>query len=153
MVVFHEFRLDDERVHLTDARSLVGLYAGPDPNGEIIRYDYNRDITNYPEAHVHLTGSCEPYDELCRRAGLDRKALARRHFPVGGRRYRPTLEDLIEFLIREGMVEHHNEWKRVVNEHRDRFHAIQLQAAVRRNPALAAEQLAAGGWTCTPPPD
>jgi hypothetical protein len=36
------------------------------------------------------------------------------------------------------MVEHRNEWKRVVNEHRDRFHAIQLQAAVRRNQALAA---------------
>ena len=37
------------------------------------------------------------------------------------------------------MVEHHNEWKRVVNEHRDRFHAIQLQAAVRRIQPLAAE--------------
>jgi hypothetical protein len=69
------------------------------------------------------------------------------HFPTGGRRYRPALEDVIEFLIVEGLADGQAGWRDVLNEERDAYWRIQLRAAIRRDPwtALAAlrERLAA----------
>ncbi len=70
---------------------------------------------------------------------------------MGGRRYRPSVEDVIEFLVVEGLVEAHDGWQDAVKVERDEFHQIQLRAAVRRAPEPAAEQLSAMGWTVQPP--
>jgi hypothetical protein len=67
--------------------------------------------------------------------------LSRLHLPVGGRRYRPTLEDVIEFLVTEKLAEPRDGWRAVVDAQRCHWETIQLKAAVRRNPQAAAEVL------------
>ena len=71
------------------------------------------------------------------------------HLPVGGRRFRPSLEDLIEFCILEDLVTPRRDWQDELNASRDRFRIQQLKAAVRRNPDEAADVLRDDGWSVT----
>ena len=64
---------------------------------------------------------------------------------------RPTLEDLLEFVILEEMAKPHKKWEQVIAKHRDRWENLQLRAAVRSNPTEAAEELRASGWQVTAP--
>jgi hypothetical protein len=73
------------------------------------------------------------------------------HFPVGGLRFRPTLEDVIEFVIHEEMVIPREGWEDAVKEHRARWTELQVKAAARRHPEHAAAALRACGWTVEPP--
>jgi hypothetical protein len=117
----------------------------------LIRYEYNRDSTNrFPRAHVHVAGKSKLLEVFNRRTGNNKK-LSQLHLPVGGRRYRPTLEDLVELLIVEGFVNCRKGWQQVLEEHRQKFQRIQLMAAVRRDPAAAAEALRLIGWKVSPP--
>ncbi|MGH9280666.1 MAG: hypothetical protein ACRD12_21560 [Acidimicrobiales bacterium] len=105
------------------------------------RYDYEREKADgYPEAHLHVYGDTDAIDR-CSRSPTS-KRLGDLHFPVGGRRFRPALEDLIAFLVREGMAMGKPGWEVVVESHRQRFHRIQLKAAVRRDPDTARSMLA-----------
>lgn len=58
---------------------------------------------------------------------------------MGGRRFRPSLEDIIEFLVCEDLAEGRPGWQRVVDEGRDRFQPNHLRAAMRRNTAVVEE--------------
>ena len=62
----------------------------------LCHYDYERTKEGYPAAHLQIKGDCAALGALPGR----RKAteLGKLHFPVGGRRYRPTLEDMVEFV-------------------------------------------------------
>ncbi|MCY3967069.1 MAG: hypothetical protein OXF21_00670 [bacterium] len=66
------------------------------------------------------------------------------HWPTGGKRFRPTLEDLIEFMIVEELAIPHNQWQETIEEHRQRWFELQLSAAVRRNPEIARTALDSG---------
>jgi hypothetical protein len=149
----HFLRLDDEGQYLMDVRASFGLHRDADMARMMVRYDYVRDEGNHPSAHVHVGGRSEALEELCDERRVTRTATDRRHFPVGGKRFRPCLEDLIEFAADEGLVDAKEGWERVVAEHRARFHQLQLKAVVRRDPAVAAEVLGAMGWTSSPPSD
>ncbi len=56
---------------------------------------------------------------------------------MGSRRYRPTLEDFIEFLILEGLTEARAGWREVLDAGRDAYRRVQLRAAIRRDPLTA----------------
>lgn len=71
--------------------------------------------------------------------------------PVGGRRFRPSLEDVIELLIVEGLVDHRDDWEDALNVTRRPFQELQLKAAVRKYPHLAAEALENMNWSVRPP--
>jgi hypothetical protein len=58
-----------------------------------------------------------------------------------GRRFRPTLEDIIEFLIVEELVEARPKWKAALEANRDAFRDKQLRAAIRQFPEVALDQL------------
>jgi len=83
------------------------------------------------------------HTEQARNAGrVSPKRLLRDfHFPLGGRRFRPILEDVVEFLVVEKLTEMRDGWETVVKEHRDRWEERQLRAAVRRSPDIALAQL------------
>jgi hypothetical protein len=77
------------------------------------------------------------------------------HLPVGpreGRRFRPSLEDVIEFLVVEDLVEARPKWQDALNATRSPFQELQLKAAVRRNQELAKAALEEDGWTITREP-
>jgi len=73
----------------------------------LVHWDYARDPENdYPSAHVQVNGDCEHFDiltEQARNAGRvsPKRPLRDFHFLLGGRRFRPILEDVVEFLVVE----------------------------------------------------
>lgn len=135
--------LEDQGGHLTMLKSYIGISAVPDGNQPIFHYDYDRGKSDYTEAHLQIFGEnvelTPLLEELC--TNRKKKTMGELHFPVGGRRYRPSLEDVIEFLVDEKLVNGKPGWKAVLEEGRDKYRAIQLRAAIRRDPDVAAEVL------------
>jgi hypothetical protein len=146
LVVLHRLALDAEGTYITTTSSRLELHLTADLEQPIVRYDYNRDPVlakndlPYPPAHVHVHGEHGPVDRLAEAAAVERK-LSDFHWPVGGKRFRPSLEDLVEFLIVEDLADKHDGWKEAIDEHRGRWYEIQLKAAVRRSPDLARAAL------------
>jgi hypothetical protein len=127
--------------YLTTRSARYSLLTESDLESSIFRYEYEREPDDpYPSAHFHISFDTGPLVELLQRRGLD-TTVNKLHFPVGGRRFRPSLEDVVEFLIVEGLADAHDEWRARVRESRDKFYGIQLRAAVRENPDAALEVL------------
>jgi hypothetical protein len=105
----------------------------------------------FPEAHIHIHGESDVLGGVLRASGRDKDKPADLHLPVGGRRFRPCLEDIIEFCILERLVTARDGWQDALNSSREKYRDQQLRVAVRRNPATAAETLRSGGWQVTAP--
>ena len=135
-------QLDEQQRYLTVSKSSFGLYVDPDRERMVFHYDYDREpLTAYPPAHVQVSGQADDLADLAARRGQPGKQLAHFHFPLGGRRFRPILEDVIEFLVVEDLADARPDWQDVIQEAREEWEAKQLRAAVRRNPDAAIEQL------------
>jgi hypothetical protein len=149
LMVAFVLELDAEQEYLSVSKSQFGLYVSEDPEPELlVHWDFERNPTHrYPQAHVQVNGDSRGFDNAIRlaRSRLGKECpdrpLRDLHFPVGGRRFRPSLEDVIEFLILENLVDHRENWKDVIDDHRDAWEGRQLMAAVRRSPDTALRQL------------
>jgi hypothetical protein len=73
------------------------------------------------------------------------------HIPVGGSRFRPCLEDLVQFLIQECRFDSRENWRKYVEAGRERWRRRQLAAATRDVPEIAARVLEELGYSVTPP--
>jgi hypothetical protein len=124
--------------------SFVSLCSDKDLDSELLHYDYERGKADgYPEAHVQVCASTPVWETFAQGRSLGDLPLAKLHLPVGGRRYRPTLEDIIDFLVTENLADGHPGWTEQVALGRTRFLERQLGAAVRRHPEVARKALAA----------
>jgi hypothetical protein len=131
--------LDGEQKYLTVMSSFIGVYAEDDDRSCLCHFDYERDKADYPEAHLQVFGKSQA---LARWGGrVQQRGLERLHFPVGGRRYRPILEDVIEFLVAEKLASGRDGWESVIDEGRRKFQQLQLRAAVRNDPETARQML------------
>lgn len=149
--VLHTLELDDTETFLTTDKSTYTLQAGND-TAPILTYDFVREPPNeFPEAHVHIHGESEVLRGMLRASRRGKDKPADLHLPVGGRRFRPCLEDIIEFCILERLVTPRDGWRGALNNSRDEYHERQLRAAVHRNPAAAAEALRRDGWQAITP--
>jgi hypothetical protein len=149
----HTLVLDESNRHLTTDKSTYTLVTA-DEDLAVLTYDYVRDPPNkYPEAHLHIDGEARGLQQLLNLSDRAKNRPADLHLPVGGRRYRPSLEDLVEFCILEEMVTPRPDWRTALDASRDRFHTQQLRAAVRRKPDEAISVLREIGWTATTPND
>jgi hypothetical protein len=129
----------DDRGQYPMIRSSV-MYLSPDRDGAatLLHYDYERDkADDYPEAHLQVCATSEEWEQAMRSYGPKGRPLKKLHLPVGGRRFRPSVEDLIEFLVTEKLADGRRGWKAHVDEGRQRFEERQLRAAVRRHPDIA----------------
>jgi hypothetical protein len=143
LYVAHTFSLVDD--WLAAERSSFALYLSEDlDERSILRWDYEREPDHqlYPEAHIQIDADSESWRRLLVDAGRPTDPVVNLHLPVGGRRFRPSLEDVLEFLIVERLAEPRDGWQTVVEEHRREWYEIQLKAAIRRDPDLAREVLA-----------
>jgi len=131
--------LDSEQKYLTVVSSFIGVYAADEDRLCLCHFDYEREKPDYPEAHVQVFGDSQALANWGGR--VQERGLERLHFPVGGRRYRPTLEDVIEFLITEKLATAREGWRDVIDEKRRAFKQLQLRAAVRGDPETAREVL------------
>jgi hypothetical protein len=133
--------LDDVSQYLTVVSSFFGVYANDPGHSCLCHFDYERDKAGgYPEAHLQVPGQSGALAAMI--SSPDKRSLDRLHFPVGGRRFRPILEDVIEFLIVEQLARPRDAgWKDVLDREREEYYRIQLQAAVRRSPDTARQAL------------
>lgn len=142
--VRYQLGMDDEGDHLAVLKSVFGVLVGRDEPDFLFHYDFERNKVGYPEAHLQVLGVHVKAEQamrvLCR--SRKRKQLGDLHFPVGGRRFRPALEDVIQFLVEEELVVPKPGWDKEVERSRQEFAEIQLRAAIRRQPDIAREALA-----------
>lgn len=136
LIAQHRLTWDAEDLYLAAVASAYRVYADADCFEPLLRFEYVRDNEHHTEAHIHV------HADWISDAPLPGTSPPRKlHLPVGGRRFRPSLEDVIEFLVREGFADGKPGWEQAVQDHRDDWFAIQLKAAVRRHPGRAVEQL------------
>jgi hypothetical protein len=143
---------DDAAKYMMTTDSIVLLCRDQELTQELLHYDYERNKSDgYTEAHLQMCATSEHWDAVLAQTGGKQRPLHKLHLPVGGRRFRPALEDIIEFLIVEKLVDARPKWKEALDASRDEFQDIQLRAAVRRKADVAADVLRRAGWVVTPP--
>lgn len=155
--VQYDVALDDDASHLMVRSSIFGFWVHPWNNRKtprpLFRIEYDREATGgKPPAHVHIHADSAELGWLIGSSGEPLRRHSEIHFPVGGRRFRPTIEDLLLFLDHEKLFTDWPmaEWRTAVAESRERFEEAQARATVRRHPAVAAEQLRKLGFDVTP---
>ncbi|MFD3507618.1 hypothetical protein [Nocardia sp. NPDC058666] len=132
-------RPDSSGKHLMVVTSVMLLCTDIECSEELLHYDFEREkADSYPEAHLQVCATSPTWERL-----LKGRPLKRLHLPVGGRRFRPTLEDLIEFLVVEKLAEGRPGWRTALEKSRYDFQMIQLRAAIRRHPEVARDAVAA----------
>lgn len=123
---------DDEGDYVQVQQSTMGICAEPDLDEFLFHYDYDRDKVGYPDAHVQIP-VVHPAWETIRARIKSERTFGRLHLPLGPKRFRPTIEDLIEFVVDEGIATPRNGWREPLDTARQEFADKQLRAAVRRN--------------------
>lgn len=140
MDVSFQLRMDAEREHLMVLKSFVGVFPSEGAKQGLFHYDYERDkADSYPDAHLQVDASSELFTALNDPKRDTGRSLAQLHFPVGGKRFRPCLEDVIEFLVVERLVWPREGHGKLLKVGRERFRKNQLMAAMRRDPATVEE--------------
>lgn len=152
--VLFRCQLDRSGKWLAIEESVFALHAKLD-RIPLFRVEYRREPKGKnPAAHLHVHAHRGALSHLLSRVGHRRAHdMASLHFPLGGPRFRPCLEDMIEFLIVECKFDHKRDWRRIIREGRERWRRTQLRAAVRDVPEEAAQVLEDLGYTVVRPPD
>lgn len=131
-------------------------------NDPLFRVEYERRGTHWPPgAHFHVHGHRNEIAWLQRLSERGRPGektsrmqaprMAEIHFPVGGHRMRPGLEDLVWILAEEMAIDLRPGGREVLAAAVKRWRERQLAAAVRDRPDVAADVLRNLGWEITPP--
>ena len=148
--------LDDDSKFLAVQHSTHGLWVRPDPrkpSRPVFRIEYDRNARNKPAAHVHLHAESMELGWIYGTAGLAPPLLHDIHFPVGGQRFRPTVEELLLFLDREKLfMNWRSGWDKAVWRSLIEWEQLQAKAVVRRHAETSVEQLQDMGYEITPPP-
>lgn len=153
-----EFRvsLDEVAEFLAVQHSTYGLWVRPDPTRKprpVFRVEYDRDARKKPPAHVHLHAESLEFGWIYGTAGLPPPRLSEIHFPVGGRRFRPTVEEFLRFLDREQLFsDWRSGWGEIVKTSLIEWERNQARATVRQHPDAATEQLRRMGYEVIAPP-
>jgi len=144
--------------YLKTVRSDVAVHSVLDRT-PLLRLEYRADMREAPIAHWQIHAERGAFSHLLARAHAHRPGrvgrphdLASLHLPVGGERFRPCLEDVLQFLVVDCGVDHQPGWKAVVDDGREAWRRRQLRSTVRDSPAETARAMREMGWTITQPP-
>ncbi|MFF0252386.1 hypothetical protein ACFYPW_07830 [Micromonospora zamorensis] len=144
---------EDEGRFLTIEASYCGLKFG-DAAEPLLHYDFQRDKEHYTEAHIQVCANHPTFETFLTELGRKGAGgLSKIHLPVGGRRFRPALEDVLECLIIEGLVEAKDGWQQLIEQTRREYRLRQIAAVVRRNTGTAQAELERLGYSVVPPED
>lgn len=159
---------NQEKGYLGVESSQMAVHPLADTDGEpLFRYDFDRKPTSahIPCAHLQVHAHRDSFTHLLGWGGTQSKRARRRinrglkrtpsvsefHFPVGGPRFRPSLEDVLEILKEEFGLETGGDWEQVRDARRIEWRKTQVSAAVRDSPGEAARVLRELGYTVTGP--
>lgn len=109
----------------------------------LLRVDYDRETQgDKPSSHVHFHAESIEYGWLVGSSGHPLQQPNSLHFPLGGRRFRPAVEDVLLFLNREGLfTEWKPGWRAAVDASLAQWHDRQVRATVVQHPEVAIEEL------------
>ena len=143
------------------------LHAGKDRPLPLVRYEFLEAPTGtQPAAHIQFHATHAQLERVMAGAGSAtrrgrrvaaaaahgaRPDTANLHFPVGGRMFRPCLEDVLEMLIDEFWIEHLPDAKAALRAGRETWRRIQVAASVNDCPESAVTELERLGYTVIPP--
>lgn len=125
----------------------------PAGGAPVFHSDYLREPRSQgvPVAHYNVSSQHPVVRHMVDPTGLEKYSEATRkiHIPVGGHRFRPTLEDILHMLILDFNVACHPDWHENLREGRALFRETQTAAVVRDHPLKAAEELRQLGFSVT----
>lgn len=158
---------DGHKHYMAIAESQIRVFVEPDGREPLFRYEFGRSHTgNIPGAHIQFHGShpeLEKVMEECgesterakaRKRGRKKVRLDSLHFPVGGPRFRPALEDVLEMLIEEFGVKPVGSVRaarRALADARENWRRKQVATVVRDAPSDAADALEELGYSVSAP--
>jgi hypothetical protein len=118
----------------------------------IARLDFVRDAHTVPTAHWNIHGERGTVSRLLGRTNPDHPGvLSALHFPVGGARMRPCLEDFLHFLTHEFRIDVLSGTPDVLAKGRERWRRRQIGTLVRDAPDEAIRVLRELGYDISPP--
>jgi hypothetical protein len=164
LVVSYECRWNESQKYfgVTDSSFTVFFDGSPEP---LFHFDYRRDSVNtVPTAHLNVHAHRDEIVHALLRASKKRgkarrkqveagelTGLAEVHLPVGGPRFRPSVEDVLEMLILEFGVDADPGVMPILRAARAEYRTTQLKAAVTDHPEAAASALRELGYDVVPP--
>lgn len=115
--VNYRCELDQSGHYLKVLSSKVAVYAGSRPKGDpLFRFEYVHDQGHgLPAGHLHVHAHRDQFTrvmtlaamsgaarrQVAPEAELEAARMSRIHFPTGGHRFRPTLEDVLQMIEEE----------------------------------------------------
>ena len=167
MDVYYECIYDGHEQYMAISESQIRVFVEPDGRAPLFRYEYDRHIVGtLRAAHIQFHGNHPELEQAmadcgdstsrakARKRGRKRVSLDDLHFPVGGSRFRPALEDVLEMLIEEFGVQPVGSVKaarKTLADAREDWRRTQVATVVRDAPSEAAATLEELGYTVTPP--
>lgn len=156
--VTYKVAMDTRGTHLQVITSTISLRVdvtgGQRVPRPLVRVEYDRAQVRPGKtaAHVHLHANSPEMAWVFGSSGQAAPDLHALHFPVGGRRFRPTLEEFLLFLDREGLFSDWKDgWKPKVIQSLEAWGRLQARATARQFPDEAVGALEALGYSVTLP--
>ncbi len=150
-------QLDHAGEHLKAQRTDIAVYSTLDRT-PLVRLEYLSDMRNDPVCHWQFHGERGAFSHLLSIAHAKNSRqvsqphdLSSVHLPVGGERFRPCLEDVLEMLIKDCGVDAVEGWQAALEDGRERWRMRQFRTTVRDLQQEAADVLEKYGWTVSAP--
>lgn len=150
---------DSEGRFLAIDKSSIGVFAAASERQPLFRYEYERGASTVPAAHIHIHAHRDALTYVMARSGHGTKRGAKRaqgsnvpgmqelHFPVGGHRFRPCLEDVLEMLLDEFGVDGACDARVELRKGRMRWRQTQTKSVVRDDTQSAIAALEDLGYS------
>ena len=153
--VLYSVEMDTSDAFLQVVTSTIGLWidvtAGQKHPRPFVRVEYDRRRRTAP-AHVHLHANSPELAWVYGSGGRPAPDLHALHFPVGGRRFRPTLEEFLIFLNDEDLyIDWKQGWKPILEQSLRQWELLQARSTARNHPEEAAHILENLGYQIVPP--
>lgn len=165
--VNYRCELDGAGIYLKVLSSKVAVYAGSRPKGDpLFRFDYvHNQGDGLPAGHLHVHAHRDQFTRMMTLAALsgaprrqvepgselEAARMSKIHFPTGGHRFRPTLEDVLQLVEQEFGASPGPTWHQVLRQNRVEWRRNQTGAAVRDCPSEAVRVLQELGYTVEAP--
>lgn len=136
-----------EQMTIVESVFSVLLHGVKEP---LWRYDFNRDMkSKVPVAHLNVHAHRDEIAwarSLATRDASEDVKVRKLHFPFGGARFRPTIEDVLQMLIEDFQVDCTVDARVILENSRVQYFERQLTSAVLEAPAIALKALAKLGY-------
>jgi hypothetical protein len=144
-------RLDSRGRWLAVDQSAYKLRLDADST-PLLRLEYMRDAHTAPSAHLQVHAQRGALSHLLSRAGHHAPHdMSKLHLPLGGARFRPCLEDLVQLLVSEFGLDALPAWEQAVFQGRARWRRTQAKAVTRDFPDEAVDVLRQLGYQVEAP--